>query len=734
MNGDDIFLDHYRDFNADIYVTATDIWIFQNSKLLNAAREGQCLWLPFCFVDYEPTRFDAQILSSALRVVPTSRWLRNRLRELKLETVSEPIFLGCVDAETLVLLANGSWVTIKDIVESTKNYEVLGFRENKFVQSKVLAIQKIRFPKTLSITTTSGRLLKITEDNPLLVKRDGLVSWSLARDLQLGDMVYTIGDMVYTIMGEPEKFLSNYSRTSFGEQNGRRQEMDRSRENNIQRKVPDDQLRRITENISQNNNSSQAIREETWAPSLDDKYLQTSNRIFSASNRSRNWLHRWNYRRRGVHHNYKGSSTQTFNRLRVPTKGRDNQRGREYGRVPSEEDTFYAKNGIPSNKFQEEFFNLQTQFGRVQSPSILGNDERRFKGEERSSRIGDQILQVKVNETLQSTIQSRREEHPRQCHSFECHQKWKTSWETVTKISQSAPSDGFVYDLTTETGNFFANGILIHNCDHEIFKPWIGETDSEGKEITKGRLKASLGFPEDSYLILIVAINQLFRKCFGEWFHAIQIFRENNPDVNVKVFLHSLPRVLDGFSLPELALEYGLDYQRGDVTFADQYTMLKGVLGYNENRMAKLYNASDVLLDATSGASPGMPVLEAQSAGIPVIGTDYTTYPEFIHAGYCAKVLKYFHSPSVPWIKKALPDPYSIADCLEKILNSDPNRWMKIGPESMKEYTWENTLQGWLHLLENIELEIETKCLRIPTPSETLQKKADEVMILTSVG
>jgi hypothetical protein len=103
-----------------------------------------------------------------------------------------------------------------------------------------------------------------------------------------------------------------------------------------------------------------------------------------------------------------------------------------------------------------------------------------------------------------------------------------------------------------------------------------------------------------------------------------------------------------------------------------------------------------------------------------------------VKAGYCAKVLKYFRSPSVPWIKKALPDPYSIADSLEKILNSDSNKWLKIGPKAMEQYTWENTLNGWLALLENIESEIETKCLRVPTPSEALQKKADEVMILAS--
>jgi len=305
--------------------------------------------------------------------------------------------------------------------------------------------------------------------------------------------------------------------------------------------------------------------------------------------------------------------------------------------------------------------------------------------------------------------------------------------EKLSPALKAVPTSRWLEEKLRGLGLENVSEPIFIGVDHSIFKPWIGERDSDGKEITKGRLKASLGFPEDSFVILIVAMNQLWRKAFEEQFHGIQIFRERNPDVDVKVFCHSIPRTSDGYSLPELALEYSLDYQHGDIRFADTYTMIcKGVLGYNENRMSKIYNAADVLLDAQTGASPGMPILESQSVGTPVIGTDYSAYPEFVKAGYCAKVLKYFRSPSVPWIKKAVPDPYSIADSLEKILNSDPNRMMKAGVEAMKEYSWENTLQGWLRLLENIELEIETKCLRVPMPSEVLQKKASEVLILTS--
>jgi len=266
--------------------------------------------------------------------------------------------------------------------------------------------------------------------------------------------------------------------------------------------------------------------------------------------------------------------------------------------------------------------------------------------------------------------------------------------------------------------------------NQNVYRPWIGEIDSEGSEVTKERLRKSLGFPENSWVIGMVQMNQLWRKPYEEQLHGIKIFRENNPDVDVRVYCHALPRVADGWCLPELAMEYGINYLKGEIKFADEYTTLKGLMGYNEEHMAKIYNAIDVLLQCTSGESPGMPMFEAQSCGTPVVGTAYTCMPEFVKAGYCVKPLKYFHSPSVPRIKKALPDPYDIADKLEKVLNSNPDCWLKMGPEAMKQYTWENCLQGWLTLLEEVEGEIANRCLKVPVPSKSLQTLSQEIIVL----
>ena len=50
--------------------------------------------------------------------------------------------------------------------------------------------------------------------------------------------------------------------------------------------------------------------------------------------------------------------------------------------------------------------------------------------------------------------------------------------------------------------------------------------------------------------------------------------------------------------------------------FSDQYTYL---LGWPEERMAQLYNAFDVLSLASSGEGFGIPLIEAQACGVPVV-------------------------------------------------------------------------------------------------------------------
>ena len=66
------------------------------------------------------------------------------------------------------------------------------------------------------------------------------------------------------------------------------------------------------------------------------------------------------------------------------------------------------------------------------------------------------------------------------------------------------------------------------------------------------------------------------------------------------------------------------------VIFPDRYSYY---LGYPPEYMAALYNAADVLLASSMTEGFGIPIIEAQACGTPVIVTDFASMPELMRWG-----------------------------------------------------------------------------------------------------
>jgi glycosyltransferase involved in cell wall biosynthesis len=312
------------------------------------------------------------------------------------------------------------------------------------------------------------------------------------------------------------------------------------------------------------------------------------------------------------------------------------------------------------------------------------------------------------------------------------YQDWLPCQQDVARLKhaiKAVPTSYWLKNGLEKLGLNNLSDVIYPGVDHTIFRPMIGERDEEGNIITKERLKRSLGLPEDCFLISAFQMNQLFRKPLDLQLEGIKMFRESNTDIDIRFWLHSAPRNPDGWYLPELALEYGMNYQKGDIIFPDQYIMLKGLKGYSDSHIAKLMNASDVVLNATAGESPGMPILESQSCSTPCITTNFSAMPEVnANPELNVKVLRYFNAPTVPWLKKALPDPEDIARKLEIVLNSDPEYYRKRCVDFASKFTWENTLSGWLKVLDDVKTIIQDRCLTIPDKvSPKLQELAKEI-------
>ena len=237
---------------------------------------------------------------------------------------------------------------------------------------------------------------------------------------------------------------------------------------------------------------------------------------------------------------------------------------------------------------------------------------------------------------------------------------------------------------------------------------------------SKGKLKLELGFPEDCFLIGMVQANQFTRKAIEEQLKGIAIFKEKHPQIDIRLYFHTQPNRIDSFHLPSLVQILGL---KEIVKFQSDYL---GIKGFTENHMARIYNSLDVLLSATNGEGFGLPVIEAQGCGIPVIATDCMSFPELLLAGALCKVKTWFTTPTL--LTKAMPDETDIAEKLWLVYNTEYNR-REI--QDMAHYLWDwnsRIIQEWMILLDEIKEKLVKSCTQIPRPSKHTIEMAKSIV------
>ena len=160
-----------------------------------------------------------------------------------------------------------------------------------------------------------------------------------------------------------------------------------------------------------------------------------------------------------------------------------------------------------------------------------------------------------------------------------------------------------------------------HGVDTNIYKP-----------MDKKECRKALGWPEDAYIMGMVAMNKgnPSRKSFVEILTAFANFRKVHTDAIF--YLHSAlceNGENNGINLVELCRQLGLQPGK-DILFPNQYFLH---LGIPDIEMAKLYNALDVHVLVSKGEGFGIPILEAQACGTPVIVGDWTAMSELCFSG-----------------------------------------------------------------------------------------------------
>lgn len=167
-------------------------------------------------------------------------------------------------------------------------------------------------------------------------------------------------------------------------------------------------------------------------------------------------------------------------------------------------------------------------------------------------------------------------------------------------------------------GNAPARNVMYapHGVD-TVFQPKDG-----------GRFRDLIDVPRDAYLVGIVAANfgtRIYdRKGWSDMSAALAQFMTQHPDAYV--YVHTLQKTHDGIDLPLRFSFCGVPADR--LRWADQYALKKSLV--SDEQMAEIYSSFDVLLNTSRGEGFGLPGIEAQACGVPVILSNWTAQAELV--------------------------------------------------------------------------------------------------------
>jgi len=141
----------------------------------------------------------------------------------------------------------------------------------------------------------------------------------------------------------------------------------------------------------------------------------------------------------------------------------------------------------------------------------------------------------------------------------------------------------------------------------------------------------ALGWPKDAFIVGMVAANKGFpsRKSLPEQIRAFAKVAAKHPDM--RLYLHTArggEHEYGDLNLPELCALEGISDK---VLFPDSYALF---MGYPDDYMVNVYRGLDVLSSVSMGEGFGIPIVEAQACGCPVIVGDWTSMSELCFGGW----------------------------------------------------------------------------------------------------
>ena len=197
-----------------------------------------------------------------------------------------------------------------------------------------------------------------------------------------------------------------------------------------------------------------------------------------------------------------------------------------------------------------------------------------------------------------------------------------------------------------------------HGVDTNVFKPG---NRAEGREV--------LEMPEDAFVVGMVGANRGWsphacRKGFPQAFDAFAQFAARHSDAYLYCHTQAQPAA-PGIDLVLMARAMGIPEER--LAFPPDVAWHLHVM---DNRfVAGLMNAFDVLLNPSMSEGFGIPIIEAQACGVPVIASDHSSMPELTQSGWLVSGDKWWDGAQMGFA--IMP---SVASILERLEEAYENR------------------------------------------------------------
>jgi glycosyltransferase involved in cell wall biosynthesis len=211
-----------------------------------------------------------------------------------------------------------------------------------------------------------------------------------------------------------------------------------------------------------------------------------------------------------------------------------------------------------------------------------------------------------------------------------------------------------------------------------------------------------------AHLTVMVAANKGYpdRKAFQVQLRAWAQFAKDKP--GAKLYIHSEPTPMYG-GLDFAALLANLGIQ-DKVIFPDRYQYFRGL---PPEYLALCYNNADVFMGAAMAEGFGIPLIEAQACGCPVITTNFSAMPELVRWGYRVDPIDMFWTPLNSW--QAWPDVNGVRAALEALYaqwHDNGDAWslvdrLKAQDAIHTEYSWDTIVrEQWAPLMARLAGEV----------------------------